>query len=59
MAQVFQEGKLVGVTPFKIEAPPGQTIELLLRREGFKDLPLQLDAGERRRYTYTLERSGH
>ena len=49
----------MGVTPFKIEAPPGQTIELLLRREGFKDLPLQLDAGERRRYTYTLERSGH
>lgn len=54
-ALVFRDGRLVGSTPYRVVAPQGQTINLILRREGFKDLPLSFEPTERREYTYTLE----
>jgi hypothetical protein len=36
-------------------AMDGEQVELILRRPGFKDLPLQFEPTERREYTYTLE----
>jgi serine/threonine protein kinase len=54
-AQVFRAGKLVGATPCQIAARPGERIALVLRRPGFKDLPLEFEPTERRNYTYTLE----
>jgi predicted Ser/Thr protein kinase len=56
VAQVFRGEKLVGATPYRIQAQTGEKIELVLRREGCKDLPLQFEASERHNYTYTMER---
>jgi hypothetical protein len=55
VARVFRDGQLVGTTPYRIEAPPGEKIILLLRRVGFKDLPLEFETTERHNYTYTME----
>jgi eukaryotic-like serine/threonine-protein kinase len=55
VAQVFRNGQLVGATPYRLEAKDGETVGLILRREGFRDLPLQVEPSERREYTYTLE----
>jgi eukaryotic-like serine/threonine-protein kinase len=54
-AQVFREGRLAGTTPLRILARPGERVEVVLRREGFKDLALEFEATERQAYTYTLE----
>ena len=54
-AQVFVSGKLVGNTPFQVRARAGERIELVLRRAGFRDLPVQFEVTERRDYTYTLQ----
>ncbi|MBN1567264.1 MAG: serine/threonine protein kinase [Acidobacteria bacterium] len=53
-AQVFQGEKAVGATPFKIKARVGDKVNIILRRDGFKDLPVQFDVSERYFYTYTL-----
>ncbi len=55
VAQVFRNGQLVGTTPYQVMARGGEQVELILRRSGFKDLPLQFEPSERRGYTYTLE----
>jgi eukaryotic-like serine/threonine-protein kinase len=57
-AEVFRRGERVGRTPYRIEAPQGQRIDLVLRREGFKDLPLEFEISERHNYTYTMEPTG-
>jgi eukaryotic-like serine/threonine-protein kinase len=54
-AEVYRDGRRVGVTPYRVNAREGETINLILRREGFKDMPLQFEPTERREYTYTLE----
>jgi serine/threonine protein kinase len=56
-ADVFRDGNRVGVTPYRIEARTGEKIELVLRRPGYRDLPLQFEATERRSYTYTMQRA--
>ena len=56
-AQVFMAGKLAGSTPFRIQARTGEKVELILRRSGYKDLPVQFDITERHDYTYTLQPS--
>lgn len=54
-AQVFRDGRLVGTTPYRVTAKDGDKVDLILRRPGFKDLPLEFEPSERREYTYTLE----
>jgi eukaryotic-like serine/threonine-protein kinase len=54
-AQVFRDGRLVGTTPFQVAAKEGEKVGLVLRRPGFRDLPLQFELSERRQYTYTME----
>ena len=54
-AQVFVSGKLVGNTPFQVRGRTGETIALVLRRTGFRDLPVLFEVTERRDYTYTLQ----
>ena len=58
MAEVFQDGQLVGRTPYELHARTGQKVDLLLRRQGFKDLPVHFEVTERRMYTYTMEAAG-
>ena len=55
VAQVFRYGQLVGTTPYQVAAQDGEKVDLVLRRSGFRDLPLQFEPSERREYTYTLE----
>jgi hypothetical protein len=55
-AQVLVAGKPAGTTPFRVQARTGERIELVLRRAGCKDLPVQFDVTERHDYTYTLQR---
>jgi len=54
-AQVFQDGKLLGTTPVQLQAGAGETVKLTLRREGYEDMQVQFDAGERRSYTFAME----
>lgn len=55
VAQVYRDGQLVGTTPYRVSAKDGEKVDLVLRRPGFKDLPLQFEPSERREYTYTME----
>ena len=57
-ADVFRNGELIGRTPFELHAKPGAKVDLLLRRQGYKDLPVHFDITERKMYTYTMESMG-
>jgi eukaryotic-like serine/threonine-protein kinase len=54
-ARVYRSGELVGATPYRVQARTGEKVELVLRREGCKDLVLQFEPTERHSYTYTME----
>jgi serine/threonine-protein kinase len=53
-AQVLQGEKQVGATPFRIQARVGDKVNIVLRRDGYEDLPVQFDVTERYFYTYTM-----
>ncbi len=53
-AEVYRDGILLGITPYQVSVHSGETVSLVLRREGFQDLPIQFEPTERRSYTYTL-----
>ena len=55
IAEVYQDGKLMGNTPFTVHAKTGESVNLVLKRQGFDDKPVQFDATERQTYTYTLD----
>jgi hypothetical protein len=57
-ADVLHEGKLVGRTPYELQSRPGQQVNLVLRRQGYKDMPVLFEVTERKIYTYTLEQLG-
>ncbi len=53
-AEVFRDGRDLGTTPVRIEERAGQHVSLLLKREGFADLPVDFDVDERSSYSYVL-----
>ena len=53
-AEVFRDGHDLGATPVRIEERAGQHVSLLLKREGFADLPVDFDVDERSSYSYVL-----
>jgi serine/threonine protein kinase len=53
-AEVFRDGHDLGATPVRIEERTGQHVSLLLKREGFADLPVDFDVDERSSYSYVL-----
>jgi serine/threonine-protein kinase len=53
-AEVFREGRDLGITPISIQEPPGEHVSLLLKRNGFADLPVDFDVSERSNYSYVL-----
>ena len=57
-AEVFRDGSQIGLTPYELHAKAGQKVDLLLRRPGYKDLPVHFEVTERKMYTYTMESSG-
>jgi len=48
IAEVWRNDQRVGSTPFRINAVIGDTISLLLRREGFEDEPVRFEVTEGR-----------
>jgi hypothetical protein len=54
-AQVIDGERSVGATPFQVKAHVGESVNLILRRDGFEDLPVQFDVNERHVYTYILK----
>jgi serine/threonine-protein kinase len=54
-ADVIRDGQRIGSTPFPVQAREGESVQLVLRRQGFRDLPVEFQPSERRNYTYTLE----
>ena len=55
VAEVYRDGRLVGNTPFVVHAKTGDAVNLVLKRHGYDDKPVQFDATERQTYTYTLD----
>jgi eukaryotic-like serine/threonine-protein kinase len=56
-AEVWQNGQKLGSTPFTLQKPFGQSVTLLLREPGFRDLPVQFDVTERTSYSFEMQRS--
>jgi serine/threonine-protein kinase len=54
-ADVYKEGRQVGLTPYRIQAAMGDKIELELRRAGCRHQAVRFDVTERSTYSYTLE----
>lgn len=54
-ADVYRAGKKIGTTPLELQTHMGDSVEVVLHREGFKELPVQFEVTERKDYTYTLE----
>ena len=61
-ASVYRNSQPVGVTPYAFNAPLGDRVTFVLRREGFQDRNVEFEINEgRNEYSYTLEkvRTGH
>lgn len=56
-AEVWEDGKKVGHTPFVITRPYGDSVDLLLRQPGYDDLPIEFDVSQRSEYIYLMHRS--
>jgi len=54
-ADVYIDGKHVGVTPYSLEAPVGERVHLVLKREGFLDRQEEFEVTERTVYTFSLK----
>jgi hypothetical protein len=56
-AEVFKGNDRVGTTPYKFEAKPGEQIDLVLKRDGYHDLPVRVLLSENKKvYTFTMTR---
>lgn len=53
-ADVFESGRQVGTTPYRMRAPRGTSVQLVLRREGYQEQVVQFDVGERKVYSYPM-----
>lgn len=55
-AEVYQDGKLVGTTPYELRAPLGEKVNLTLRRAGFEDYQTDFAVTENKKeYTFVLQ----
>ncbi|HVN04151.1 MAG TPA: serine/threonine-protein kinase [Bryobacteraceae bacterium] len=54
-ADVYQDGKRVGATPYQVQAAMGKRIDLELRRSGYKNQEVEFDVTERTTYSYAMD----
>ena len=54
-AEVYRDGRRIGRTPYDVKAREGEHIRLLLRRDGYHDVPVEFDASDRSNYGFTME----
>jgi eukaryotic-like serine/threonine-protein kinase len=57
VAEVWEDGQLVGQTPFIIAKPYGDSVKLVLHQSGYDDLPVQFEISQRSEYIYLMRRS--
>lgn len=57
VAEVWEDGQLIGRTPFVVAKPYGDSVKLLLHQEGYDDLPVQFEVSQRSEYIYLMRRS--
>lgn len=56
-AEVYKAGQRVGTTPYQVEARAGEQLDLILKREGYLDKPVQMSVTENKKtYTFTMQR---
>ena len=56
-ASVYRDGKQLGLTPYSLQTWIGEHVELTLRRDGYKDYPLNFDVmANTKSFTETLQR---
>jgi hypothetical protein len=57
-AEVFRGGDRIGATPYKFDAKPGDQIDLVLKRDGYRDMPLRFWLSENKKiYTFTMQKN--
>ncbi|MFN6963000.1 MAG: serine/threonine-protein kinase [Pyrinomonadaceae bacterium] len=55
-AQVLRDGRPVGNTPYDVEAPRGESVKLVLRRDGFEDKAVDVEVGSGKKVlTFSLK----
>ncbi len=56
-ADVYRDGQLLGTTPHKLNARIGERIQLTLKRDGYKDEPVDFSVSESKRdYVFRMTR---
>jgi serine/threonine protein kinase len=59
-AQVFQNDRQVGVTPYELNEPLGKHVDLVLKRTGFKDKKIEFSVTDNKKeYTIALDPDSH
>jgi serine/threonine-protein kinase len=55
-ADVYRDGQKLGTTPYPLKARLGEHVRLTLRREGFRDEPVDFTVTEKKAYIFTMSR---
>ena len=56
-AEVYKDGSRVGATPYQFNAKAGDQISVVLKADGYIDLPVNFSVGEtRNRYEFVMEK---
>ena len=56
-AEVFKDGYRVGTTPYQFDAKAGDQVSVVLKADGYVDLPVNISVSEnKKRYDYVMEK---
>jgi serine/threonine-protein kinase len=55
-AEVYRGGEKIGTTPYPYKGRLGDRVVLTLKRQGFKDEPVDFVVGEKKAYMYTMSK---
>lgn len=55
-AEVYRDGKLLGMTPYNLKARVGERVRLTLRRQGYADEPIDFTVSEKKAYMFTMSK---
>jgi eukaryotic-like serine/threonine-protein kinase len=55
-AEVYREGRKLGTTPYPLKARVGERVRLTLRREGYREEPVDFTVTEKKSYTFTMSK---
>ena len=55
-AEVFRGGEKLGTTPYPLKARVGERVRLTLRRDGYREEPVDFTVTEKKSYTFTMSK---